>query len=141
MTVPNSDRVLRWSAVIFLLAVAIHGADHARRGTEVVSTQIQVAGTIQAVLGLVTVILVLMRRRWAPYATIAIGFASAFLFAAAHLLPSWGVFSDSFLTPAAGAGVTWFSWVTALLEIAADLVFGWAGVQTLRRRIPVTEPG
>ena len=128
-----TQQLLRYAAVAFAVALLIHGADHARRGMEVVSSQIQWAGNTQAVLGVITVVLVFLRHRWGPYAAIGIGFASAIGFTAAHLLPSWGVFSDSVLTPAAGAGVTWFSWLTALLEIAADLAFGWAGLTAWRQ--------
>jgi hypothetical protein len=132
-TVPNSreNQLLRYSAITFIVAVAIHGADHAYRGIELQSPQVLWAGTIQALLGALTVWLVFLRHRWAPIAAILIGFASALLFSAAHLLPTWGVFSDSYLTPAAGAGVSWFSWITAVLEIGADLLFGWAGLNAL----------
>lgn len=133
---PNerAGRLLRYSAVAFIVAVAIHGGDHAYRGVEEQSPQVVSAGTIQALLGAAAVVLALLRHRWAPAAAIVIGFASAVLFSAAHLLPSWGVFSDSYLTPAAGAGVTLFSWITAVLEIGADLLFGWAGFNALHAR-------
>lgn len=31
---------LRWIAVVFLVAVTLHGADHVRRGMDVVTTQV-----------------------------------------------------------------------------------------------------
>jgi hypothetical protein len=55
-------------------------------------------------------------------------------FSAAHLLPTWGAFSDSFIDAAPAAGVTWFSWVTAILEILADLLFVGAGIAVLVAR-------
>ncbi|MGH3648409.1 MAG: hypothetical protein ACRDTM_14685 [Micromonosporaceae bacterium] len=130
----TTDRRLRYAAIGFAVALLVHGADHARRGFDVVSTQIEWAGNTQVVLAVIAVALVFRGHRWAPYAAIVVGFASAPGFSAAHLLPTWGVFSDSYLDAPAAAGVTAFSWVTAVLEIAADLVFGWVGVQTLRLR-------
>ncbi|MGH3739584.1 MAG: hypothetical protein ACRDT6_28890 [Micromonosporaceae bacterium] len=132
MPLSAQERRLRYAAVIFAVALAVHGADHAHRGFDVVSDQIMWAGNTQIVLALIALGLVAVRHRWAPYAAIVVGFASALGFTAAHLFPSWGVFSDSFLTPAADAGVTWYSWVSAVAEIGADLLFGWAGVDVLR---------
>lgn len=129
----SAERLLRYAAVGFAVAVAIHGADHAHRGLADQSSPVVVAGTIQGLLGALTVGLVFLGHRWAPGAAIVVGFASAALFAAAHLLPTWQGLSDSYLTPATGAGVTWFSWLTAVLEIGADLVFGWAGLNFLLR--------
>jgi len=127
--------------VAFIVAVAIHGGDHAHRGLENQSRQVLSGGTIQAVAGALAVGLVFLRRRSAPVAAIVVGFASAALFSSAHLLPSWGAFSDSYVTPAAGAGVTWFSWVTAVLEIGADLAFGTAGLYALRHARRPAEAG
>lgn len=128
------ERLLRYAGIVFLAAVAIHGGDHLRRGIEEQSSQIVIAGTIQALLGVVAVALVIRGHRWGPAFAVGVGFASALLFAAAHLLPTWHGLSDSYLTPGAGAGVTWFSWITAVLEIGADLVFGWAGLNVLLKR-------
>ena len=129
----RAQRFLRMAAIAFIVAVAIHGGDHMRRGIEDQSTSVIATGTAQAILGLLTVRLVFRHHRWAPSAAIAVGFASALLFAAAHLLPTWHGLSDSYVTPAAHAGVTWFSWLTATLEIGADVLFGVAGVNALRR--------
>ena len=54
----------------------------------------------------------------------------------AHLLPHWGFFSDSFVNAPAWARVTWFSWLTAIIEIAADLALAIVGSAVLvsRRR-------
>jgi hypothetical protein len=93
-----------------------------------------VAGTVQFVLAAVTVALVFRRHRLAPVAAIVVGFASAAGFAAAHLLPNWGEFSDAFTGSQTGPELTAFSWFTALFEIVADIAFAWAGVVVLRRR-------
>ena len=56
------------------------------------------AGMVQIVLAAATVVLVFGGSRWAPHAAIVVGFVSAVGFtAAAHLLPTWGFFSDSFI--------------------------------------------
>jgi hypothetical protein len=125
-------RLLRYAAIAFVVAVAIHGGDHAYRGLADQSRHVLSAGTIQALLGGLVVVLVFLRHRAAPIAAVGIGFASAILFSAAHLLPAWGAFSDSYVSPgAAAAGVSWFSWTTAVLEIGADLLFGWAGLNVV----------
>jgi hypothetical protein len=125
------DSRLRRAAIFFAVALAVHTADHLRRGMDVVPPAVMTAGMIQGVLAAITVVLVFRRSRWAPHAAVFIGFVSAVGFTAAHLLPTWGAFSDSFIDAAPAAGVTWFSWVTAILEILADLLFGAAGVAVL----------
>ena len=134
MIATRDDQALRWTAVAFLVAVLVHGADHLRRGTDVVTTQVLSAGTIQFVLAVIAVGLVFRGHRLAPAAAIAVGFPSAIGFAAAHLLPEWGAFSDSFTGADVAPGVNALSWVTAVLEIGADLAFGAAGVVVLRAR-------
>src|SRR5437868_4744129 len=129
-----NDRILRSTSVVFLVAVLVHGADHVRRGTDVVSSQVLVAGVVQFVLALVAVALVFRRHPLAPTVAIIVGFQSALGFTASHLLPHWSAFSDSFVGSQAGQGVNVLSWFTALFEIAADLAFGCAGVVVLRRR-------
>jgi hypothetical protein len=130
----DRDHRLRWAAVFFAVALTLHTADHLRRGMDVVPPAVMIAGMIQGVAAAITVVLVFRDSRWAPHAAILVGFASAVGFSAAHLLPTWGAFSDSFIDAAPAAGVTWFSWVTAILEILADALFGGAGVAVLAAR-------
>src|SRR5438105_2763259 len=40
----SPEQRLRWIAFVFLVAVAVHGADHVRRGMDVVTTQVMWAG-------------------------------------------------------------------------------------------------
>lgn len=126
---------LRYAALAFAIGLAVHGVDHAIRGFDVVSGEVAVAGNVQLVAAMVTVALVFLGHRWAPRAAILIGAGSALGFSAAHLLPTWSAFSDSFVTPA--PGVTAFSWVTALLEIGTALVFAVVGARQ-RRAAPAT---
>ena len=132
----DCDQILRWAAVLFGVAVALHAADHLRRGMDVIPPAVMVTGVIQMVLATVTVVLVVTGSRSAPYAAIAIGFLSAGSFTAAHLLPPSGFFSDSFINAAPAARVTTFSWISAILEIGADIVVGLVGIAVLRARNP-----
>jgi hypothetical protein len=116
-------------AVVFLVAVTVHGADHVRRGLDVVTPQVLWAGNIQFLLAVIAVVLVYRLHPWAPLAAIAIGFSSAIAFTAAHLLPHWSAFSDSFTGGSVAPHVTFLSWATAVFEIGADIAFGWAGVR------------
>jgi hypothetical protein len=101
---------------------------------DILPSAVMIAGMAQIVLAAVTVALVFFENRWAPHAAAVIGFVSAAGFTAAHLLPTWGFFSDSFINAPPSARVTWFSWVTALCEIAADILFGLVGIAVLRAR-------
>ena len=123
-----------WAAAFFAVALGLHAADHMRRGTNVVPPAVMMAGNIQVVAAVLTVVLVVLRNRWAPHAAIALGLVSAVGFSAAHLLPTWGPFSDTFINPAPWANVTWFSWVTAFLEIGAALVFAGVGAEVVYAR-------
>lgn len=114
------------------VALLLHGADHMRRGMNVIPPAVMIGGTLQLVFAAVTIALVFKRNRWAPLAAVGIGFAGAVGFTAAHLLPKWGFFSDSFVNAPPWARVTAFSWVTALLEIAANLLFGAIGLMILK---------
>jgi len=128
----SAEQRLRSAALVFAVAVAVHGADHLRRGTDVVTTTVLVAGGIQFLLGAITVVLIFRHHRWASRAAIAVGFASAIGFTAAHLLPHWSAFSDAFTGSHVAPNVTVLSWAAALFEIGADVALGWAGVRALR---------
>jgi hypothetical protein len=134
MEVGMNDRVLRFISVVFLAGVVVHGADHVRRGTDVVTTYVRGAGAAQFVLAVVAVVLVFRRHRLAPVMAVAVGIPGAVLFATVHLLPHWGAFSDAFTGSHTGVGVNGFSWFSALFEIAGDLAFGSAGLVMLWRR-------
>src|SRR4051812_45966292 len=114
------DRRLRLAAILFVVAYVIHAGDHFRRGIDAVTGEVFWAGNFQGVLGLVTVILILTRHRWGPGFAFVTGFGSAVGFIAAHFLPDWGVFSDSFVSH----HVIWFSWFAAVVEVVADVFLG-----------------
>lgn len=130
-------RALRFAALAFALGFGIHGVDHAIRGFKPVPVAVIVGGNVQTVLVIVTVALVYLGHRLAPAAAIFTGLVSALGFSAAHLLPTWGggYFSDSFVTPVANSGVSWFSWVTVFTEIGTALIFVYVGYRTLQARV------
>lgn len=128
------DHAFRTAAIVFAVALALHAGDHMRRGMDVVPPAVMVAGMVQIVLAAATVVLVFLGSRWAPHAAVVLGFVSAVGFTAAHLLPTWGFFSDSYIHAPPAARVTWFSWVTAICEIAADIAFGLVGIAVLSVR-------
>lgn len=127
-------RALRLAALAFAIGVGIHGVDHAIRGFTPVPTPVVIAGNLQLAGVIATVALVYLGHRLAPHAAVVIGLASAIGFSLAHLLPTWGWFSDSFVTPVANSGVTWFSWVTVFTEIGTALVFVAVALRTLSAR-------
>jgi hypothetical protein len=88
------------------------------------------AGMVAAVVSLVAIGLVLVRHRLAPLFAAAVGFPLALGVAAVHLLPPWGVLSDSL----SAGGVDAFSWVAVLAEIGGALLLGAAGLYALRLR-------
>src|SRR5438445_11956875 len=124
-------RLLRYAAILYAVAWAVHTGDHLRRGVGVETVEVTTLGGITAIAQLLVVATVFLRWRWAALAAAAIGFPDAVGIAAVHLLPHWSAFSDAF-PGAHGTGVTGFSWFAAVLEIVGALVFGMAGVHALR---------
>ena len=91
-----------------------------------------IIGTIQALIVLTTLFSVFQGARWAPHAAMVVGFGSALLFIFGHVLPGFSPhFSDSFVSEP-HTHVTWFSWLTAVLEIGAGTAVGVVGARELR---------
>ncbi len=128
----RSPDPLRVAATVFAVALLVHGADHLRRGMDVVTPEVFWLGNVQLVVSLITLVLVFRGHRWAPAFAVGIGFASAIGFSAAHLLPHWSAFSDAFTGAHHAPGVTAMSWIAASFEIAAGLGLGIAGLRALR---------
>ena len=82
------------------------------------------AGNFQLVAAVVALVLVFRGHRWAPAAAAMVGLASAVGFTAAHVLPHWSTFSDSFTGSEVAPESPRSAWVAALFEIGADLAFG-----------------
>jgi hypothetical protein len=127
----RATKMLQWAAVAYAIAWVIHTGDHLRRGTDVTTTEVLVAGGIAAILQLSAVAAVFLRSPWAPVMAVAIGFSDAIGIAAVHLLPHWSSFSDAF-PGAHGTGVTGFSWFAAIIEVVSALAFGIAGAYALK---------
>lgn len=125
-------RALRWATVVFVTGWLLHSADHARRGTEVVTRHVQGLGVYGGLVMLLTVTLVFTGHRWAPHVAAFLCLPGSLMIAAVHLLPSWGVFSDAFPGGAA-RGVSALSWAAVLIETAGKLAVGLIGVAMLVR--------
>ena len=126
-------RSMTVAMMVFAGAFGIHGLDHLRRGMAASPPSIMVGGLIQGLFVAVAVVLVLRHHRWASTAAIVVGFGSAVLFTYAHVLPTFlPNYQDSF-TSGPRINVTWFSWLTAVAEIGAGLILGYAGLQARRR--------
>lgn len=124
------DHLLRWAAALYALGLIVHTLDHVRRGTGVLTPEVFWLGTVSTAAGVITVGLVMARHRLAPLAAALLGVPVAVGVAAVHLLPHWSAVSDAF-PGAAGTGVTAYSWVVVLVEIAGASLLGVAGLRML----------
>ena len=124
------DRKLQAAALVYLGGLALHTADHLRRGLDAVTEHVFWAGNVSTAMGLAAVALILTRHRLAPAAAVAFGFPIALGVAAVHLLPEWSTaLSDSFIDQS----VSWMSWTFVAIEIAGALATGIAGWRLYRR--------
>ena len=121
---------LRNASILYGVGLVLHIADHVRRGTSVLTGEVNLLGTISTVAGVITIGLVMTRHRLAPIAAIALGFPVAIGVAVVHLLPRWSDFSDAF--PGSTTGVNAMSWTVVLIEIAGAFALGLAGLAALR---------
>jgi hypothetical protein len=124
-------RALRYATGFYAIGLAIHTADHFRRGTEVLTNEVLTLGTLSTLGGLVVIALVFAGHRLAPLVAVVFGIPVAIGVAATHLLPEWSDFSDAF-PGAHHTGVTAMSWVVVLVEVAGLLAVGAAGAYALR---------
>jgi hypothetical protein len=135
----TDDRHLRTAAAVYGAGLALHTADHLRRGLGVVTGEVLWAGNASTALGILAVVLVAIRHPRAPEIAALTGFPVAIGVAAVHLLPHWSAFSDAF-PGARETGVTWMSWVVVLIEIAGAIAMGVAGALLVRARRAVARP-
>lgn len=139
-TKATPSRLLTYAAVGYAVGMVVHGLDHAMRGFTTDDHHAAWPGWLQIVMAVLTLVvsalalaLVISGQRYAPVAAIIIGFGSFAVFLTIHVLPRWGILSDSFMTAESGAMVTTYSWATAVLEMATALAFGIAGVRALKQ--------
>ena len=122
-------RKLQIAALVYLGGLALHTADHLRRGLDAVTDQVFWAGNVSTVIGLAAVGLVLSGHRLAPMAAVAAGFPIAIGVSAVHLLPEWSAaLSDSFVENT----VSWMSWTVVAIEIIGALATGLVGLRLFR---------
>jgi predicted exporter len=120
----RKNQALKYSTLFFALGLAVHGADHWRRGFHVLTPEVFWAGLGVSILGVMAIVLVLMNNRFAPVLAVAVGFSTALGVAASHLLPRWSAFSDAF----PGTTVSALSYTAVLIEIIGALLLGISGL-------------
>lgn len=133
------ERRLQVAAAVYAGGLALHTADHVRRGFDTVTEHVFWSGNVSTTLGVVAIVLIATRHRVAPAAAVAFGAPIALGVAAVHWLPAWfGPFSDSFVDQS----MSWVSWAVVSIEIvgaAAVSVFGWrllGGPEAIRGSAP-----
>jgi hypothetical protein len=136
---PDEHRWLKCSALFYALGLALHTADHFRRGLDASTSQVLIIGNISTALGITVAVMAIVGYRHAPFLAAVTGFPVAFGVAAVHLLPKWSAFSDTFVN-AHNTGVTGLSWSVVLIEIAGALALGVAGLAVVREERASTVP-
>jgi hypothetical protein len=129
----DDTRWLRYAALLYALGLALHTADHLRRGIDVVTPQVLWAGNLSTLVGITTIVMVVVGYRLAPEFAAWTGIPVALGVAAVHLLPRWSALSDPFIG-ARNTGVTALSWIVVAIEIVGAVAMGVAGIAVLRSR-------
>jgi hypothetical protein len=129
----DEHRWLKYCALFYALGLALHTADHLRRGLDVVTPQVLWAGNLSTAIGVTVVVFVLLGHRYGPVLAAATGIPVAVGVAAVHLLPKWSALSDTF-EGAHNTGVSALSWTVVLMEITGALAMGVVGFMIVRNR-------
>lgn len=122
---------LKYSALFYALGLALHTADHFRRGLDAVTPQVLWAGNLSTAIGITVAALVIVGHRSGPLLAAVTGIPVAVGVAAVHMLPKWSALSDAFVG-AHNTGVTAFSWTVVLIEIVGAVAMGVAGWMVVR---------
>ena len=118
------DRQLRWAAGLYAFGLAVHTADHLRRGLDAVTHHVFWLGNLSTLLGLVAVVAVFAGHRLAPLLAVSFGAPIAIGVSAVHLLPEWSsALSDSF--PSHHAALV--SYAVVLVEVAGAVAMSVIG--------------
>lgn len=120
------------ATIAFVAVNVLHGIDHERQGTARLTPEVFYGGALLTIAAFVTLWLVLRRSPRAPLVAAVVGLAAGFGVTAAHVLPHWSAFSDSYPE----LGVDAFSWAVMLLEVAAGFALGVVGTREVRRAAP-----
>jgi hypothetical protein len=121
------------AALLLVAADIAHALDHTRQGRDL-AAEVYAAGVSGWIaLGLMLVLIARGHRLAAPYAA-AVGLAVAAGFAAVHLAPHWGAFSDPYSAWDPDA----LSWALVVLPLlaAVNLVAQAARARSRTRRSP-----
>jgi hypothetical protein len=129
----DEHRLLKYCALFYALGLALHTADHLRRGLDVVTPQVLWAGNVSTLIGITTVVAVILGHRYGPMLAAVTGLPVGLGVAAVHLLPKWSALSDTF-QGAHNNGVTALSWTVVLMEIAGALAMGVVGFLIVREQ-------
>jgi len=131
------DRALQITALVLVVVFVVHGIDHLHRGLHFESALILVLGTVQSLLVGLATALVITRNQSAAAAAVVVGCINAAGFTVEHLLPDWfGPLSDSFIHAPPDRHVTAWSWLFAVLDVAAAIALAIAGAWVLTTRNP-----
>jgi hypothetical protein len=119
------------ASIALVGTMLLHGADHERQGTDLLTTEVQIGGSFLAVLAISTLYMTLSHNRHAALWCAVVGLYIAVAVTASHILPHWSAFSNSY-TNEVDADVV--SWLAMLSEVIAAFVLGVLGIRELRRR-------
>jgi hypothetical protein len=124
------------AASAFLFANLLHMLDHLRQGLGGLSGPVLAGGALVTLSAVAALALAWRQDPHAPVAAVVIGSWDAILVAQAHMLPSWGAFSNSY--PEISADV--LSWAVMLGEVAAASALAVTGAVVWRRQtaLPVS---
>lgn len=125
------DRTLLWYSAAFMLAVVLHGIDHVmqERGWRALDTGVLIGGTVNYLMATAVLAAVLLRHERASLIATFVGFYTAVMVSASHLLPEWGQLSDPYSALSLGG----WSWAVVLLEIGTGFLLGLAGLHAMRQ--------
>jgi hypothetical protein len=133
----DDHRWLKYCALFYALGLALHTADHLRRGLDAVTPQVLWVGNVSTVVGMTVAALVIVGYRHGPMLAAITGMPVALGVASVHLLPKWSALSDAFVG-AHNTGVTALSWTVVLIEIAGAAAMGIAGLLIVREERAAT---
>lgn len=131
-TTPAGHRMLLAASATLLIAVGLHGADHAlqERGIGALSPVVLGGGLVIGALAALVFVLAWRAHPRAPLVAAAVGAYTVINVTASHFVPRWSVLSD----PYAELDLGVVSWVAAGFEVGCAAGLAAVGVAVLRRR-------
>jgi hypothetical protein len=119
------------AAVLYATMDLLHVLDHVRQGRDI-PDGVLVLGVIAIVLTLTLVVLAVRRHPAAAPLGVVLGGGLALGFAAVHLLPDWGVFSQSY----EDLNVDALSWLLAIVPMFAAVLLALTAAREMRATAP-----